>query len=73
MWFDTNYGFRSYAGFQNWVKVAYFKKSISSGMGRYLIGYFKITSETMNNIVIDKDKSWLLQTAVGEIGRFSII
>jgi hypothetical protein len=73
MWFDTNYGFRSYAGFQNWVKVAYFKKSISSGMGRYLIGYFKITSDTMNNIVIDTDKSWLLQTAVGEIGRFSII
>jgi hypothetical protein len=68
IWFDSNYGFRSYLGFQNWVKIAYFRRSISSGMGRYLITYFKIDAETMSNIVINQT-SWLYQTADGEFSR----
>lgn len=71
MWFDSNYGFRSYLGFQSWIKIAYFKKTISSGMGRYLITYFNIDKDTMANIVLNKDKSWMLQTAEGEICKYN--
>lgn len=72
LWFDTNYGFRSYLGFQNWVKVAYFKRSIDSGIGRYLMQYFNIDSETMNNLVMNKSTSWLYNTADGELSRFAL-
>ena len=65
IWFDQNYGFRSYLGFQNWVKVSYFKRSITSGMGRYLITYFNISNAAMSNLVMNT--SWLYITADSEM------
>lgn len=64
MWFDNNYGFRSYLGFQNWIKASYFKRSITSGIGRYLITYFKIDSTIMTNLVMNG--SWLFNTCEEE-------
>lgn len=67
MWFDKNYGFKTALGFQNWVKVAYFRKTISKGIGKYLIGYFGIAESTMWNLVMNTS-SWLVTRSNQNMG-----
>lgn len=68
IWFDKNYGFKTFIGFQSWVKIAANKKGINSGMGRYLITYFNISNTTMYNLVVD-NSSWLVNTTTTESGN----
>jgi hypothetical protein len=70
MWFDKNYGFKSALGFQNWVKVAYFRKTISKGIGKYLIGYFGVSEKTMSNLVMDPN-SWLVTRSNQDMGSLT--
>lgn len=72
MWFDNNYGFKSPMGLQNWVKIAYFRKTISKGIGKYLIGYYGISETTMSNLVLSAS-SWLVQASKTGMGRMSLV
>lgn len=62
MWFDDNYGFINPSGFLTWVKIV-MRKNISTGIGKYLIGYFNITDQIMQNLVINANAWLVLQVA----------
>lgn len=68
IWFDPNYGFRTFLGFQNWVKVSYFRKQIDTGIGMYLQTYFKITRTQMQNIALNTT-NWLFATCNSEMSK----
>lgn len=68
MWFDNNYGFRNFLGLQTWIKIVWGKRSLDTGIGRYLITYFNITRDTMYNIS-NNASGWLNKTLNAEYSR----
>lgn len=70
MWFDDNYGFINPSGFLTWVKIV-MRKNISTGIGKYLIGYFNITDQIMQNLVINAN-AWLVLQVSNETSTLSV-
>lgn len=61
MWFDQQYGFKTFNGYINWVKMGYFKYSPDhklSNLAQHLITYFHITTENMVALV-SSNTSWI--------------